>query len=301
MDSSEPLEPVDIEDAQVHGCSYGIGARECDNPVEPTESLDAFDYVKVTDTELRPGENPGGPDSAYYHHVVKKGVNVLIDYWWYFAHNPAPVARNVLCGQALRWLGEACAEHPADWEGMTLVLVPCRPQRRGPACTWTDAGHFRIEEARYAQHRKVVAYPWDLLQKRWRTKGFKDWFRGAGNHPLVFVALSSHASYAAPCVRCPQIVDPRWKERHNGRFRWTNNDDDGCADCLKPLPTTRGGAPASWNAFPGPWGAQHCILFGSYCDYQAPPKAPSFQPRYQQLDCVPANCIRAKQVVIRRR
>jgi hypothetical protein len=292
LDSTETFPPVNIEAATMHGCTQGLGAEHCDNPVNPSDPLDEFDYVTLPGTKLEPGEKPGGPTSAYYHHVVEDQGKVYIDYWWYFARNPAPVARGALCGQALRWLSEACAEHPADWEGITLVLVPCRVGGPTPECFAAKSRSFRVLEARYAQHEKVVKYPWRMLQNRWREPGYAAWYGGAGQRPLVFVALHSHASYAGQCGRCDQIVHPSFKERRNGRLHWTNNTEDGCGtDCLKALPVDESGAPAQWNAFPGRWGTQQCILFGSYCDVQRAPRAPSFQDRYRELECPPELCL----------
>jgi hypothetical protein len=293
FDTGEAFEPADIADSTVHGCSQGIGAEECNNPVDPAGPLDEFDYVTVEGTELRPNEKPGGPDSAYYHHVVRNGDTVYIDYWWYFARNPAPVARGILCGQALRWLSVACAEHPADWEGITLVLVSC-PPRSSQRCVTTAAGSFRVVDARYAQHEKVVTYSWELLQRRWRAEGYADWFKDAGHRPLVFVALNSHASYAGACAKCDQIAHPAFKERRNGKVPWQNNFEDCGDDCLKPVPVGASGEPVGWNAFRGRWGTRHCILFGSYCDIQQAPRAPSFQSRYRRLDCPPTFCMKSK-------
>ena len=50
------------------------------------------------------------------------------------------------------------------------------------------------------------------------------------------------------------------------------------------LPLTAASEPALWNAFPGLWGEQHCILAGAYCDLSGAPKGPSFQTRYQEPD-----------------
>ena len=119
----------------------------------------------------------------------------------------------------------------------------------------------------------------------------KRWAEGAGHRPLVFAALSSHASYATPCnsrVSCLQIVHKGVPERRSGEFSWTNNR--GCVDeCLKPLPTRRG-LPSEWNAVKGRWGSQHCILFGTVCDTQIAPAAPGFQERYKD-PCPAAHCV----------
>ena len=151
-------------------------------------------------------------------------------------------------------------------------------------------------EAHYAQHEKIVSYTWDRLQGRWNQPDLAKWFDG-GQRPLVFVALNSHASYAAPCrSACKQIARPRFKERRDGLLSWTNNDANGCAlDCLHPLPVDANGTPASWNSFPGRWGAQNCILFGSYCDVQKAPLSPSFQRRYRDPACVPKRCIHSER------
>ena len=60
---------------------------------------------------------------------------------------------------------------------------------------------------------------------------------------------------------------------------WVYNDV--CDGCVLALPLTTEGEPALWNAFPGRWGAQSCILAGAYCDLSGAPKGPSFQERYR--------------------
>lgn len=323
FDHSELFPPVDLDDAEIAVCRDTLTAdcadakavcprglalltleAKCDSIVDRLDKLKG-DYVKVIATALDPGQKPGGPTSAIYHHVFKAGTTLYVDYWWYFAHNPAPVARSVLCGDALTrgWLGAACAEHPADWEGITLVLVPA-PCRDGShvklwspddnSCVTHRRKTYEISEAHYAQHEKVVSYPWQTLQRRWHQKDMARWTEGAGHRPLVFVALSSHASYAAPCgnrLLCKQIVHDGVSERRDGGLSWTNNHECG-EDCLKMIPTGELGEPSAWNSFRWRWGNQHCILFGSYCDTQRAPMAPAFQPRYQD-PCPADHCMAA--------
>jgi hypothetical protein len=309
FDGEEKFEPVKIEGTNAQACKHNV-TTPCD-PIVWSKldyaALDDTDYISVTAPALGLGDRPGGRNSAVYYHVFEDEAKLYVDYWWYFAHNPAPVGGGVLCGKALTrgMLGAACAEHPADWEGITLVLVrrrDCNP-RPGNGCVALHGKNdssttYQLREAHYAQHDKVVWYRWGELQKRWR--GLNE---HAGNRPLVYVARHSHASYVERCPRpsvkkCRQLALPSVKERRNGDLPWTNNLACG-KSCLLPLPThPSNGAPSKWNAYDGHWGAQHCILLESYCDTQRAPKAPAFQRRYQEpcpVDAgqgilVPAHC-----------
>jgi hypothetical protein len=311
FDQAERYPPVDIDRSSPEICRNRLGAacnaisevcRDhfgaiCDfSSIRTTwDAVRDWDFVKVAGTTLNIGDKPGGRASAIYYHVFEEGSRLHVDYWWYFAHNPAPVARSVLCGDSLTrgWLGAACAEHPADWEGITLVLAPrsCDPRTNDNSCVGHAGRTYRITEAHYAQHEKVVRYRWQDLQARWSRDDMARWGEGAGRRPLVFVALDSHASYAAPCEGCKQIVHTTFSERRDGGLSWTNNRTCEATGCLQALPTDAYGRPSRWNAFEGRWGAQHCILFGSYCDSQRAPKAPAYQPRYQD-PCPAEHCLR---------
>ena len=106
---------------------------------------------------------------------------------------------------------------------------------------------------------------------------------GAGPHTIAFVARNSHASYPGPCFgSCEQTTRDLPEAVHNGGVPWVHNED--CSECVKRLPLTAASEPALWNAFPGLWGEQHCILAGAYCDLSGAPKGPSFQTRYQEPD-----------------
>ena len=299
FDRDERDQPVDIGDADLRGCTTGLsGAPDCSDPLGPTDSLSSYAYIKVRGTERPRSQPPGGPESAYYFHALTRGSRVYLDYWWFLEHNPSPFGRSLLCGQGLRILGEACGEHAGDWEGITVVLVPCGDAASDETtCEAAGEYRYRIAEVLYAQHDKVVAYSWGALEAAWSKPEYAEWSQNARGRPLVFGALDSHASYALPCsVKCPQVVRAALRERRNGGLHWTNNGDASCgSDCLQALPSVNG-EPSAWNAFPGPWGPQYCILFGSYCDIRPSPEAPAFQQRYKEPECVRDRCLRPKAV-----
>jgi hypothetical protein len=151
------------------------------------------------------------------------------------------------------------------------------------------------QEVRYGQHEHIVSYDWDeTLVPLWDSLPIPRsvalgaiWMevvtpaiRAAGARPIVFVARNSHASYPNPCFSgCEQEARDLPEAPHNGAVVWVHNA--ACDDCVKRLPLTRQGEPALWNAFPGSWGEQSCILAGAYCDLSGAPKGPSFQERYQ--------------------
>jgi hypothetical protein len=125
----------------------------------------------------------------------------------------------------------------------------------------------------YAQHRHVVSYPWPKLEELWAE------LPAAGEHPLVFVAADSHASYPRRCRSGCGL-----ESGYDGRLPWGNNGATCAGACLKPLPVGEDGGAALWNAFPGHWGNQTCILLGAYCEQATAPRSPSFQGRYRHPD-----------------
>ena len=193
---------------------------------------------------------------------------MYLDYWWFYVENPSPLEKRGFCAAGFRLPGITCFDHDSDWEGVTVVLERCT---RGEACVDASAGSFKPVAVHYAQHRHVISYDWPGLQRRWKKlpPSVKRQADQAG--PLVFVARNSHASY-------PNDGDRITDGPFDGQLAWTNNAS--CGACLKPLPVTSDDEPALWNAFTGPWGRQHCILWGTYCDRSGAPTAPSTQKRY---------------------
>jgi hypothetical protein len=280
FDSDERFLPLDIDRAiaahHVDTCFFTLG-HHCDE-VEPDKPIDLdADYITLRAPAFGKGDPAGGTSSAYYYHVLRHAnlPRIFVDYWWYFAENPLPVGRKWFCGPGLRHEFD-CFEHPADWEGITVVLAPC--VRGQPGCHPAANGWYAVSTVQYAQHRFAAGYTWSRLEQMWA----KEDYRPADGRPLVFVALNSHASYPVSCPGdCRQTKSSFHEGRHDGDVFWTDNADDVCAGaCLQPLPVGSDGAPKAWGAFPGPWGAQHCILFGVYCDVGTPPLSPAFQGRY---------------------
>jgi hypothetical protein len=280
FDGVEQRFPADVAELMrlehVHSCRDAIPRDKCDLVTRP-EGLDlGADYLKFDDVPFPRG---GGEASAYYYRVVDDRPGwIFVDYWWFFTRNPTPIVGGAMCAPGFRIPGTTCHDHPADWEGITVVLRPC-PQGR-VRCATTASGDVRRwapVAVRYAQHEFIVSYEWEpTLESLW--SGIKrDPLR-----PIVFVARDSHASYAGRCRRlCKQfrLGVLRREGTHNGRTQWHWNEPR-CGDCLLPLPITSGGAPAEWNAFKGKWGKQNCLLGGAYCDATGAPKAPPEQDRY---------------------
>ncbi|HSK16758.1 MAG TPA: hypothetical protein VK915_11395 [Gaiellaceae bacterium] len=298
LDRGELRYPLDIEDAiaggRVSQCYEGVAG--CDVLERPQEIDTGYDYLRFAEGPAPP---KGGDDSSgYYYRVVRPADGrVYVDYWWFFARNPSPVGEDVFCAPGLRTPPFTCQEHESDWEGVTVVLEPCTG---GPDCLDAAGERLRPEAVRYAQHEHVVTYSlaetllplWETLRPPWAGLG--------GPRPLVFVARDSHASYPTPCERnCRQTTRDLPESRHDGSIVWTHNAS--CDGCLRPLPETAAGEPALWNAFPGPWGTQNCILAGAYCDLSRAPEAPARQGRYRDPAREgPSMCLRAGTTALER-
>lgn len=295
FDSGERRFPLDIQDAiaddRVQMCRKVVGDDNC-TVVENATLIDAnLDYLQL---EEAPGTPRGGNDtSAVYYRVTRPDERVYVDYWWFYSRNPSPVADKVFCGPGFRWPPFTCQEHAGDWEGLTLVLAPCT--EGATDCEAVGDERLTPEEVRYAQHEHVVGYDWnetlaplwdslpiprsEALGAIWRSIVIPA-IRAAGTRTIAFVARNSHASYPDPCFSgCEQETRDLPEAPHNGAVVWAHNA--ACDGCVKRLPLTTQGDPALWNAFPGSWGEQNCILAGAYCDLSGAPKGPSFQGRYK--------------------
>jgi hypothetical protein len=268
--------PVDVDAAFAEGavtmCKHDRADERCEQVRRGADLDQSFDYVKFdakrfTAADLERRSRVAG--STYYYRVVKRrDGSSAIDYWWYLPYNPSLSVW--MCSPGLGLPEFSCFDHESDWEGITVEVGP-------------DGGRPRA--VYYAQHANVARHEWADLLDGWAGLDQGVLVEGDGaHHPLVFVAHSSHAAYRNPCqaLFCVQYGSVLPEGRFGGRGVWPSNDDELCASrCLKPLPLTRQGEPATWNAFSGPWGTQHCILGGTFCDRGEAPHSPAFQWRYE--------------------
>jgi hypothetical protein len=149
----------------------------------------------------------------------------------------------------LRYNAFSIDAHEGDWEGVTVIA---------------DRAAVRVRAVHFAAHSEVWRYPDNVV----RLDGAR--------HVRVYLARGSHAAYPRSCqTACQQTHIPLSEGRFNGRRGWAANDPAVCARrCVRLLPQAVNGAPTSWDAWDGRWGLRSSQLF-------APPRTPSFQPRYQ--------------------
>ena len=123
-----------------------------------------------------------GATLAYYYRVSSARSRVYVDYWWYYAWNPLPVAKRFLCGPGLRIPEVSCFEHPADWEGVTVVLARCGEFLDiDTACVPYRGESLHLVAVHYAQHRHVVARSWADLEQLWTKRALGDLRDGGGS------------------------------------------------------------------------------------------------------------------------
>jgi hypothetical protein len=276
-------QPVDIDDFLGSGAVELCG-RESDSCREVRNARqlangDTHLRLEVRRARRRPSAATPAASvetGTYYFRLTRTEdpPRIFLDYWWYLPFNPSPVATSLLCSPGFAILELTCFDHQSDWEGVTVVLNGRRP----------EAPPVQVN---YAQHGDVVGYHWGYLERLWSDERYPNRridAADAGQHPLVFVAANSHASYPDICRRgCSQVAADIGEDDHDGEVKWLGNLPDPCAfACLRPLPTrARGTEPALWNAFEGPWGERNCIIYDVYCDVGDAPAAPSQQERYQ--------------------
>ncbi len=189
---------------------------------------------------------------------------VHLVYWWFMRYNVSPVEPERNCLPGFTVSETTCFDHEGDWEGVTVTLA--REGAPDPLTPYAPEG-WRPESVSFASHSAVTRWSWKALDVE-------------ETHPLVYVALGSHAAYPVRCTA--RTCDQRLagiglpEGRFDGRLDWQH---DATACCL-PLPVTPEGRGAMWNAFRGRWGKAQCTLFIKICSQSDGPRSPSFQRRF---------------------
>jgi hypothetical protein len=234
-------------------------------------------HLDLHGTALKDYHGPGGcrplydcggaPGSAIYYHVTRSNDRYYVDYWWFLRFNDFYRTSDT-CRQAAFVAGGVCDQHEGDWEGVTVVTPPGRPNA--------------LDYVVYAAHRGTFRYAASQLHKH-------------GLRPEVFLARGSHAAYPKPCANAhcmqPAALAQGLVRLPEGRFdgakSWKRNAQNCSADvptsCLLSLPRTDED-PNSWTVWPGRWGAG-CQDACHGLPGVNSPQSPGVQPRYKTPSC----------------
>ena len=220
-------------------------------------------YVRV----VRRGEDPK-QDAAIFKddlptHPGK--VEILLQYWFFYAYDEwrAPVAGANIVQQ-----------HAGDWEAVTVALSEERP-------LWVG----------YSQHCGGRSRPWAQVHVA-NQKPF--------THPLVAVAVGSHANYESPgSVRSPDFSScPLFPGESIALLSYTWNLRDRTRDDWRALPKVEklvDETTAPMN-FPGYWGKDDVLEFERFgsrtLDEGEGPRSPPSQELWRdpmhKMFCGPA-------------
>jgi hypothetical protein len=230
FDQKERWRPLDVDRFLAepgHQACPPVGAGPCAPFTSVAQLTPAVAYLDMRGEG--PPDPPGSP-SVIYAHVVRRGVRVAIDYWWFLRYNAYSLDR-----------------HESDWEGVTVIV---------------NRAATSVLEVHFAAHADVWRYNADVPQI-------------VDGRVKVFLANGDHAAYPKRCTHLCRQTNPTLPEaRFGGQISWIGNSAAGCRRrCVRLLPTDADGAPASWDAWDGRWGAPTSPAF-------APPRTPAFQRRY---------------------
>jgi uncharacterized protein (TIGR03382 family) len=159
---------------------------------------------------------------------------------------------------------------PRDGGGAWLqywLFYPSQDQDRGILRTGRHQGdwelvQFRVDgqgrpsEAVYAQHAGAERCPWSAVERR-------------GEHPVVYAARGSHASYFRRGVRDRMWPDPN--DEANGRGR-----------VVRPRVVRVSAESPPWLRWPGRWGDARARWWVP--GEQDSPRGPAFQPQGRWSD-----------------
>jgi hypothetical protein len=268
-------------------CDRGFLLSHCENIATAADLGGSLDEAIDFADKARRG--PGGVDPPrMYVHVREEGDRVYLGYWWFERYNVSPWRTEVNCLPGLTFGAVSCHDHQGDWEGVTVVLRRLdHPSARDPYVL----GNLLPEEAVYEAHGHPVRWRWDQIELAAEDSAH------LATHPVVYVAVGSHASYPRRCLRkeCDQSLSGSsiGEGGFDGRRPWRYNREPACDDwsepsrqdtigpCLLALPSTDGGRrPMLWNAFPGAWGRAQCTVIAKVCSQVDGPRSPGAQTRF---------------------
>lgn len=109
----------------------------------------------------------------YHGRVVHQNSWVVLQYWFFYAFN------NWRSGYS------GANDHEADWESIHIYLYP------------SDQGKYTPEWVAYASHYDEG----DDIRRHWEDADVEK----IGQHPVVYVAAGSHASYYQPGEYLPEV------------------------------------------------------------------------------------------------
>ncbi len=187
-----------------------------------------------------------------YGAFFRRGMRIALQYWLFYPLNPysAEVPPNPRFAQL----------HEGDWELVTIIL-----DRAGRPLT-----------AGYSRHCSGARRSWSQVERR-------------GAHPVVYVALGSHANYFRPGTtphekRC-------WPEAAIAVFEQNGHpivDFAGAGRTLRPRVVTVTATSPPWMRFPGAWGEDQIIrLLDETFTYGGGPTGPAFKKVWRGPVSVP--------------
>jgi hypothetical protein len=155
--------------------------------------------------------------ATVYGNASRHGKRIVLQYWFFYVYDAySPTVP----------AGDLWQVHEGDWEAISVLL-----DLRG-----------RPLLAAYSQHGRGVRRDWAKVPRR-RT------------HPLVYVALGSHANYFGPGTHRfdPRVVEPIFISiiEQNG---FVPADHAGNGRVLRPVLVRVTASSPSWMAFAGFWG-----------------------------------------------
>jgi hypothetical protein len=193
-----------------------------------------------------------GAAPTVYGAYFQRGNRIALQYWLFYVFNPysPEIPPNPRYAQL----------HEGDWELVTLIL-----DRTGKPLT-----------AGYSRHCSGARRGWAKVEKR-------------GRHPVVYVALGSHANYFRPGrfaldERCwPAVAKSVFEQ--NGR---PLVDFAARGRTLRPRVVRISASSPRWMRFPGTWGEDQIIdIADATLTYGASPTGPALSRAWKDPFGVP--------------